>query len=454
MSTDNTEDTTDDNRPSGPHPRFESVRFFRADQSSNDESLTPSERLNAARDGSGGSYESTIHRPSTAADQSTVQFDVRKGDDTLAERVEVDVSNSTTDPISDTVSIALFTVETAADGTETTTPLWSLETGADGDTTTADHDITLAPDGVTTVAVSGNGAGTTSDYVNSDDDTLDAAGGGLLPLPLGTTVRVTVKTTNESSADPALSVDRTRFAVSPTPWEQWWRDDGALLLRGPQGADDIRVFYPPAEDFALFPGGLRGTNQTYDADETGTVDDADALGGNTASQYLRSDTDDEMGGVLTHTGSDDSDSTTPRGDGERERWSSSLGGFALSVTGGHGRVNQGWNCIYDGSTSTWRYAVGNEPAMAVDINGGSITLQTAPPGTAGDPITWNEVEFNGQVGEVRFNGATLTDATIPSGPTADRPTSQQGVIQYFDTDLNKPIWFNGTDWVDAQGTVV
>ena len=41
------------------------------------------------------------------------------------------------------------------------------------------------------------------------------------------------------------------------------------------------------------------------------------------------------------------------------------------------------------------------------------------------------------------------------GTTAERPTVI-GVnnTPYFDTDLNKPIWFNGTEWVDGTGTAV
>jgi hypothetical protein len=42
-----------------------------------------------------------------------------------------------------------------------------------------------------------------------------------------------------------------------------------------------------------------------------------------------------------------------------------------------------------------------------------------------------------------------------SGATADRPTTFLQVGQfYFDTTLGYPIWYNGTDWVDATGTVV
>ena len=43
----------------------------------------------------------------------------------------------------------------------------------------------------------------------------------------------------------------------------------------------------------------------------------------------------------------------------------------------------------------------------------------------------------------------------PAGTTANRPTERLEVGQYyFDTTLGIPIWYDGTDWVDATGTVV
>ena len=41
-----------------------------------------------------------------------------------------------------------------------------------------------------------------------------------------------------------------------------------------------------------------------------------------------------------------------------------------------------------------------------------------------------------------------------AGSTADRPTTASIGQCYFDIDLNKPIWFNGINWVDYTGTVV
>ena len=38
-----------------------------------------------------------------------------------------------------------------------------------------------------------------------------------------------------------------------------------------------------------------------------------------------------------------------------------------------------------------------------------------------------------------------------SGVTNKRPTNIQSGFFYFDTTLNKPIWWTGTKWVDATG---
>jgi len=51
-----------------------------------------------------------------------------------------------------------------------------------------------------------------------------------------------------------------------------------------------------------------------------------------------------------------------------------------------------------------------------------------------------------------YNSSTSIPA---AGITAARPVQQLQVGQfYFDTTLGYPIWYNGTDWVDATGTVV
>ena len=43
----------------------------------------------------------------------------------------------------------------------------------------------------------------------------------------------------------------------------------------------------------------------------------------------------------------------------------------------------------------------------------------------------------------------------PYGPTSKRPTyNGPSSIPYFDTDLGKPVWYNGDEWVDADGASV
>ncbi len=44
--------------------------------------------------------------------------------------------------------------------------------------------------------------------------------------------------------------------------------------------------------------------------------------------------------------------------------------------------------------------------------------------------------------------------TIQGGATAGRPAAELLVLGecYFDTDLGKPIWWQGTKWVYSDGT--
>ena len=40
------------------------------------------------------------------------------------------------------------------------------------------------------------------------------------------------------------------------------------------------------------------------------------------------------------------------------------------------------------------------------------------------------------------------------GTTEQRPAVNLIGAEYFDTTLSKPIWHNGTNWIDALGTIV
>lgn len=40
------------------------------------------------------------------------------------------------------------------------------------------------------------------------------------------------------------------------------------------------------------------------------------------------------------------------------------------------------------------------------------------------------------------------------GVTCNRPKNVKVGFMYFDTDLNKPIWYGNAGWIDANGTSV
>lgn len=49
--------------------------------------------------------------------------------------------------------------------------------------------------------------------------------------------------------------------------------------------------------------------------------------------------------------------------------------------------------------------------------------------------------------------ASIASDVTSSGTTANRPTVNLYVGRvYFDTTLGLPIWYSGTQWVDATGT--
>jgi hypothetical protein len=49
----------------------------------------------------------------------------------------------------------------------------------------------------------------------------------------------------------------------------------------------------------------------------------------------------------------------------------------------------------------------------------------------------------------------LSNKPVPQGgPTGSRPGSPVLYMNYFDTTLNKPIWWNGTNWVNSSGATV
>ena len=73
---------------------------------------------------------------------------------------------------------------------------------------------------------------------------------------------------------------------------------------------------------------------------------------------------------------------------------------------------------------------------------------------ANDGMNINNIINNTSIQTIRSNYDNFTPVLKNGGITSRRPTNVGAGFQYFDTTLKKPIWWNGTDWVDATGTVV
>ena len=79
------------------------------------------------------------------------------------------------------------------------------------------------------------------------------------------------------------------------------------------------------------------------------------------------------------------------------------------------------------------------------INTPSSAIDALPPDNS---ITDNNVSMNIKIGESATHFGW-------EGSTSDRPVLSKASGQpYLDTDLGQPIWWNGTDWVDALGNTV
>jgi hypothetical protein len=64
----------------------------------------------------------------------------------------------------------------------------------------------------------------------------------------------------------------------------------------------------------------------------------------------------------------------------------------------------------------------------------------------------DRVGYQGSNGRVDALGNAFTASKM--GATSDRPTNVKVPYCYIDTTIGKPIWWNGTNWVDATGATV
>jgi len=172
--------------------------------------------------------------------------------------------------------------------------------------------------------------------------------------------------------------------------------------------------------------------------------------------------------LLNFVGTSDTivyDATVGASDAGVEAWNSHL------------RTTNGATFRFDPSTTKKKGQLVLLTEGAWNSIAGALTLENANTAiTVGrnshfdvDNVVFNNCDTNlnmmGEVGQVnRINklGAYIIDkpsgglnvASYEGGTTAERPVDPRQFFNYFDTDLAKPIWFNGTEWVDATGTAV
>lgn len=62
----------------------------------------------------------------------------------------------------------------------------------------------------------------------------------------------------------------------------------------------------------------------------------------------------------------------------------------------------------------------------------------------------NEAEQNAK----DYADQAVDEVKPKGGNTSSRPSNPALYVSYFDTEINKPIWWTGSAWVDSGGTVV
>lgn len=95
----------------------------------------------------------------------------------------------------------------------------------------------------------------------------------------------------------------------------------------------------------------------------------------------------------------------------------------------------------------------------------NITLIDTDVSVTDTTLTFNAsgvyyIKLKNKVYIITYDGERIENiidySNLFKGTTAERPTitvNEQG-FQYYDITINKPIWWNGTNWIDATGTTV
>jgi hypothetical protein len=76
---------------------------------------------------------------------------------------------------------------------------------------------------------------------------------------------------------------------------------------------------------------------------------------------------------------------------------------------------------------------------------------------SGLPVAGGEASWAKPHGNWLLRAWQILRAAEDSGVTAARPTKNYELWvgrPYFDTTIGLPIWWNGSDWIDAAGNIV
>jgi len=117
-------------------------------------------------------------------------------------------------------------------------------------------------------------------------------------------------------------------------------------------------------------------------------------------------------------------------------------------------------------TLTWRRSGTNNDGHGNVFLAGFRLYGQSDPYMLGDMVTWKGKNWSSTVDNNGSEPGTDAGWELLGNPqdvgwetlyaTADRPVPDSGQLglRIYDTDLGKPVWWNGTEWTDATGTAV
>lgn len=168
---------------------------------------------------------------------------------------------------------------------------------------------------------------------------------------------------------------------------------------------------------------------------------ADSLSGATDSDFIRSDVNDRMAGVLGFEAASGLTGSLGNSDGEAWRAGGGTSDATFNLQGGHGRVFWAWNAYYDSGSSVWRSIAGGEPHAAVGMlstdpgpgtNNANIVFATAPANTdPGDSVSWSYASVEND-GDLNMGGHDVKNFNVD--PVSSRPSNPDPGRMIFRTD--------------------